>query len=434
MLTLPRDISDVLETSLGTKITDYHISLGECNSKGLGFVSELLFVDLIHKSTGEQHHLAIKQALPSGGAYSMRMMRNAFANEIRFYQTCWPTLKRFQGSHPRVKPFRCLAKCYGAAKEVEKEKLVLENLKARGFTMYERSKAFDLRHMEVLFKTLAEFHAISFAYRHKKSEDAFEELTKPMVNIWLFIMEALFFPEMIKECLKGFLEKVRPELREKVGRKLERYFDGLEAVINECSEYTGSCPVLLHRDCWSNNNMFKYNESQQISEIKFLDFQVAGRGSPVQDLSYCFYSGASTEVLQNFENLLRIYHDTLSTALEAYGCAVDEIYPMRTLKDEWTKYSKYGLLQSILIRKAKLTDSKDAHDLNKLLDNDLAEMNKPANIDMEEFTRITSELIMHAAGGIRLRSRRSIPHAHPERRMDQVLQVWIVTGHPDSKD
>ncbi|CAH1169800.1 unnamed protein product [Phaedon cochleariae] len=397
MSTLPREISDLLETSLGQKITDYHISLGEGNSKGMGFVSELLFVDLTHKSTREQLNLVIKQALPTGGANSMRMMRCAFANEIRFYQTCWPTLTRFQESYPQAKPFQGIAKFYGAAKEVEKEKLVLENLKPRGFTMYERTKAFDLGHMEAVFKAIAEFHAISFAYRHKASEDEFEKMTKPLYNIWLIITKAEYFPEMIKECYEGFLKKVGPELRGKIGGKLEKYINGLATVFNECAEYTGEHPVLRHGDCWSSNCMFIYNQkSQEISEIKIIDFQVATRGSPVHDLSYCFYSGASKEVLQNFENLLRIYHDTLSTALKAYGCAVDEIYPMRTLKDEWTKYSKYGLILSTMIWRIRSTAVEDSADLNKLVDNDMTERKRPININKEKFSQALSDMIMHA--------------------------------------
>ncbi|CAH1176732.1 unnamed protein product [Phaedon cochleariae] len=396
MSTLPREISDVLETSLGQKITDYHISLGEGNSKGMGFVSELLFVNLIHKSTGEQHHLVIKQALPTGGTNSMRMMRTAFANEIRFYQTCWPILSAFQASHPLVKPFRGIPRCYGVAREIEKEKLVLENLKARGFTIYERTEPFDLTHMEAVFKAFAEFHAISFAYRHENSEAEFEKMTKHLVNGWMNITKAVFFPEMIKECFTGFLDGVGPELRGKIKEKLERYFDGLVEVFDECAEYTGCCPVLLHGDCWSSNFMFKYSESQEISEMKIIDFQTARRGSPVQDLSYCFYSCASKDVLRSLEHLLRIYHDTLSTALEAYGCAVDEIYPMRTLKDEWTQYSKFGMMLGIMVWRSKLTDAKDVADLNRLVDNDMAELQRPRNINLEKYKQVVGDLIMNA--------------------------------------
>lgn len=69
---------------------------------------------------------------------------------------------------------------------------------------------------------------------------------------------------------------------------------------------------------------------------------MASLRSPIFDLSHFIYSVASDKELRHFAELVDHYYFHLSAHLKKFGCDPEKIFPSRTLKTHWRKYSAYG--------------------------------------------------------------------------------------------
>ncbi|XP_049820154.1 uncharacterized protein LOC126264815 [Aethina tumida] len=124
--------------------------------------------------------------------------------------------------------------------------------------------------------------------------------------------------------------------------------------------YKGKHTLLTHGDCWSNNMMFKYDTKNNVVDLKLLDWQLIKPGSPVHDLSYCLYSGASLDTYERLDDLLKLYYKHFSAILRQCGENPEEVYHFSTLKEEWKEYCRFGMVMSLI----KTTEQKDKVDLS----------------------------------------------------------------------
>lgn len=90
--------------------------------------------------------------------------------------------------------------------------------------------------------------------------------------------------------------------------------------------------------------------------MKLIDWQCSYIASPVLDLSYCFYSGATGKHLDQLDYFLKVYHDSLTEVLKEFAVDAQQIYPLSTLKQEWKKFCKFGFHMATALWKAKLAD------------------------------------------------------------------------------
>ncbi|KAG5889701.1 hypothetical protein JTB14_029731 [Gonioctena quinquepunctata] len=350
----PQGLCCLLERCFGEKISAYDVELHAGNEVGAGYVGEMIFISLTSKRTNERRHLAIKQTVAVIDKIPRPFIDLAFHNEILFYTKIWPQLSRFQETFPEVELFDKIPICYGTSSEEGSDKIALENLKFQNFSIYDKAIPFDKQHLEYILKIYGHFHALSFAYKHSHHGE-FLEISKDLINGWdnITILEA--FPK-IKERVRNSLG---PEMRGKISKKYPGYFENFSKIFSDCLKYKEEHSVILHGDCWSNNMMFKYSETKEIIDIRLLDFQITSAATPVYDLSYLFYCGSSTEDLKNYDNYLKIYHESLSESLKQYGCDSDKLYPIEILKQEWKQYSKFGFMMAILVWMGKLADYSD---------------------------------------------------------------------------
>lgn len=93
-----------------------------------------------------------------------------------------------------------------------------------------------------------------------------------------------------------------------------------------------------------------------MTDMKIIDFQFVGTGSPVHDLSYCFYVSGSKESFGALDFYLKLYHTNLTKTLHMFNLNVEEIYTFQTLKKEWKKYCKVGFAMGISCLKLRLID------------------------------------------------------------------------------
>lgn len=133
-----------------------------------------------------------------------------------------------------------------------------------------------------------------------------------------------------------------------------------------------------------------------MQDIKLLDFQLVSSGSPVLDLSYCFYSGGSGESLNNLNVFLKIYHDSLSDTLKVFNLDVEQMYPFTRLKEEWKTYCKFGFAMAVMLWRVKFIDDSVAMEVQP--ENEDIEVLEPIKIraDKEdEYKRRIRELVYH---------------------------------------
>lgn len=102
----------------------------------------------------------------------------------------------------------------------------------------------------------------------------------------------------------------------------------------------------------------------------FLDFQISRVGSPLLDFSYYIYTSAPKHVLEDIDKYLNIYYDSLCSCLQEYGCNPDDVFPYAVFIKHWQKYSKFGLILSLLLFRFALCDKDEAPNLT---DQDYAE-------------------------------------------------------------
>ncbi|XP_023014529.1 uncharacterized protein [Leptinotarsa decemlineata] len=389
-----KEICCLLEHALGEKMDNLTVNIHDSNKKGAGYLGNLCFITLKNKQTNEETHLVLKQVMSSGGPKSLEFNSTVFHNEMLFYNNIWPFLLNFQ--HVTTgNVLNIIPRCYASCSKKGTEKLILENLSFQSFHVCDKTVPLDKAHLEYIFKTFGQFHAMSFACKALNPEK-FDELTAPLKNIFdYFLNGTLFFKNSMNRCFKFIWDHLESNTPETLSSKLREYSEDGPNLYSRIMNYNGRNQVLLHGDCWSNNMMFKTDGHGKVVDMRLIDFQMIRKGTPVFDLSYCFYSSASKESLRELEFFLKIYHDSLSQCLKTYNCEAEMMYPFGVLKKEWKEYCKFGFMMGMICWEQKLRYEVGIRDLSKIIDGDKSEMQKPRLFDAEKYRNITRDVLDH---------------------------------------
>ena len=130
--------------------------------------------------------------------------------------------------------------------------------------------------------------------------------------------------------------------------------------------------------------------------MRLIDFQLMFVGTPVCDLSYCLYSGASKKVFDNLNDYLEVYYDSFSSFVKSLGSDTEKLFPFSALKDHWKKYSRFGLIMALAVIKMKLTHSEDIVDLTDDIEMDqFAEIMAKQKFDAESYNKRVRGLLWH---------------------------------------
>lgn len=181
-----------------------------------------------------------------------------FEREALMYNKILPMFAAFQ-KEKGLKESECFVsypKCYAAiADPINNEfVIIMDDLRRKGFVMWDIREAPPVQHLELVMAELAKFHAISFALKDQRP-DAYNEL-KSHTDI----MHRIFNGCVKQMTIEGFERSIATlensalvpkliELKENHAKIQREYL--LE---NSCEAFG----VLGHGDCWTNNNMFRY--------------------------------------------------------------------------------------------------------------------------------------------------------------------------------
>ncbi|XP_045762649.1 uncharacterized protein LOC123865577 isoform X2 [Maniola jurtina] len=314
--------------------------------KGDSFLSEVIRIKIYGDSNGTSKYVqVVLKNIPKNVCRRLTYRNDEFfRNEINFYQKVIPKLLEFQSSKNVSDPFTGFTKLFLAYSDGLNDVVCLEDANVEGFGGHtSRQEGIDFEHCKVTMKTLAQYHALSFAIKDQKPElldrisDAiFETYYDPRLWDWY----KRFWKRICGIAIDA-VEKEYPNsiYLEKVKQFAvpERYEDMIRAVRDKTNG------VISHGDCWTNNFLYKYNGTGPVS-AKIIDFQLVRCASPVLDVAFFIYA-CTDQVLREkyYDDLLKYYYEVLSGQIRQLGSDPDKVYSVETFMQEIKKYSYFGL-------------------------------------------------------------------------------------------
>ncbi|CAH1101893.1 unnamed protein product [Psylliodes chrysocephalus] len=345
---------------------EYQVTTNKGSEKGDNFLGILTLITL---DNGENKlELILKSAQQKDTFRKVAPIRRAYLREIYLYENVFVVFKKYQDDHNIADTFDCYAKIYESSTVEENECLILENLKVKGYQLWNRKIYMNTEHISAVLKEYGKFHAISMAMRHKNVE-LYEKLTEDIkVGIWLekdetwdarvkYIKSVMVVGhEAVKDStdLKEFLKKVEDSLPDLIHKELRT------------PEYQ---QALVHGDCWCNNIMFKYEnelDKTKPSSLRIVDWQISSENSPAFDFCYFFLIHSTKEVLDDYQSYMKLYYESFSQHLKSFDCDPNEVFPYARFEKHVNRYMLYGMFISFVIMRIMICDSDEAPDFSQL--------------------------------------------------------------------
>lgn len=350
---------------------DYTLTLSAGSAIGDNYIGVLFRAVAECRKTGRKLNIIVKLPPQNEARRKQFFAHPAFEREIYFYDTIYPVLEQFQREKGIALDeegggFYQVPRCFKTCVEEYKEAIFMADLKQDGFEMFDRHKEQGLEHFRLVVRTLGRLHALSFAMRDQHPE-RFEPF-RGMIELFTTrdddaAMEQ-WFQALGTRALETLDEQEEPEVFEKASAALKVSFMDH---IKELTKGSSAEPyaVICHGDCWNNNVMFKHDENDTPVDIRLLDWQICRYASPVLDLMYFIFT-ASTKAFrdQHYEDLLNLYHDTLSDFLRRLGSDPEKLFPRSALDDQLARFGRFGLLMAAMLLPIITTKKEDIPDLD----------------------------------------------------------------------
>jgi hypothetical protein len=239
-----------LAEELGVKDPKLEITSG--SNKGDNYLGIITKV----KATGNGGPLSfiVKMAFSEPNLRQFVPIRKFYLREILMYCEVLDRLDRLQiEGNVTPKDRFCFPKCHRTFEDECGEGLIMADLNAEGYRMFNRLDSLDLPHVELAIRKLAAYHASWFAL--KKDDPEF------YARIVAQASTADEFNEQFPKFLNDLLEQTIKILETDEEKDKMRVFgaDIYDKMMNAVyfnDEETHR--IICHGDCWTNNFLFKY--------------------------------------------------------------------------------------------------------------------------------------------------------------------------------
>lgn len=146
--------------------------------------------------------------------------------------------------------------------DIDHSTIIFEDLKPKGFCLGNRLKGLDQKHVDLVIKKIAKFHACSMVLKERNEED-FSEFKEGMIRD--DATTRTYFTTM----MKTFTEEIKSlDDLDKYSAKLSIIADLIVEQGKEMFEESKfPIKVLIHGDLWVNNMMFKYDENSNPEDL-----------------------------------------------------------------------------------------------------------------------------------------------------------------------
>lgn len=265
-----------------------------------------------------------------------------YRREVTFFSTVLPAmidLQTLSGAKEKIQDN--IPICYEYLCDGDNDFILLEDLAESNCsaissvpTLYER---------DVTLKSLAHFHAVSFALRIK-NPDLFVKLANAVPEVYYTESNRNWYTPYLQSAID--IDRVVLVEFERPSSNYLKRFDQFVAndiygqFIDSVTQL-GDHPVLCHGDAWCPN--FLTSKDRGV----IIDFQLLRCTSLVTDMTYCiFMFGNLCRDKHEFLKAMRLYYDSLVYYLKDMGID-SKVFTFEDLKAELKKFGKYGILASL---------------------------------------------------------------------------------------
>ncbi|XP_068624060.1 uncharacterized protein [Battus philenor] len=345
--------------------------------KGDSYLSEVRRIRIhgVNRYGVNKHVQVILKTIPQNTCRRLSFRSDEFfKNEIAFYTKVLPALLNFQSKTNVKEHFDHHVKIFLTHCDGLHDVICLQDISLQGYRNIVRQQSIDIEHCKITIKTLAQFHALSFAMRDQEPEE-FYKICNAVSETYCDLRLWNWYKRFWNRICKIAIDAVEKEYPDSIYLKKvkdfavpQTYFKMIYAIKDKKNA------VISHGDPWTNNFLYRY-KNNDVTSAKIIDFQLTRYSSPVLDLSYFVYNSTGQELRQQYYNdLLKYYYEVLSTQIKGMGSDPVRIYPWDVFMDEVKRYSCFGLGSSFEMTPLIVLDPEDAIDLE-------IEGNKEVNID-----------------------------------------------------
>lgn len=124
------------------------------------------------------------------------------------------------------------------------------------------------------------------------------------------------------------------------------------------------------------------------NKICLFDWQISAVTSPALDLSYYLLTSTTKELRARYEELLKVYYDSMSTLITKLGSDPKKLFPFDELKRQMKQFGVYGVIMTPILLQVIVSDSKNIVDMNSIDENtevlDIATIDDSSKIKFRE--------------------------------------------------
>ncbi|XP_065094901.1 uncharacterized protein LOC135715653 [Ochlerotatus camptorhynchus] len=346
----------------------FQISFESGSGKGDGFVAEMFRASI---TEGDRKLVVLCKIPPINDARRQSFgAMPVFDREVQAYSKFLPAIYEFQRKKGVTEEmgigFFNAPQCYLAYIDEAKEEsvIIMDDLRLKDYRMWNKMVPVNYEHARLLMIQLGRLHAVSFALKDQQP-DVFEQFKVPDPMTAMMIANA-GFTQMMQMSLDRVLTIIEPheeKTRQKLLKLKDTIFDDLQTITK--SEIAGPYAVLSHGDCWINNMIYSYKRGVP-TDITLLDWQICRYVSPALDLVYFIFCCTDEDFRRkHYDEMIRIYYDSLKQLLEKLGGDATRQFPYTALLRQLKVCGKFGLLMAMFLVPMLCTENQDLPDMDE---------------------------------------------------------------------
>lgn len=244
---LPTYVEEFLERIITENdFSDYSKVIKSGSKSGDGVSSQLISVEIFdHLQIDKKLDLVCKIE-PEDEFYRKELCTNiVFHREATIYNEILPLFVKFQMEKniPKEHEFASWAKCFVAQATNSESTIILEDLRSRGFKMWDKAKPSPIDNTSLVMRELGKLHGLSFAIKDQRPDDfakikKLKDLLRPLCQTKSTISE--FYA-----TFDNAIQTIKNEDHKNILRDIKKnFFSYLEYCLND--EASNRFGVLCH--------------------------------------------------------------------------------------------------------------------------------------------------------------------------------------------
>lgn len=165
-------LKEVIKKVLKLPHDSFEIRYSEGSSLGDNYIGVIYRAEIVHENSVKLS-IIIKLPPDNQARRDEFFLHRSFVNEADFYQSLYPLYRKFQinkGIAVEVDGFHQIPMCYKSLTAEPHEGLYFEDLKTRGYEVYDRSKGLTKEHVFLVMDVLAKMHATFYCIKEENPD------------------------------------------------------------------------------------------------------------------------------------------------------------------------------------------------------------------------------------------------------------------------